>query len=218
MLNRVSVLFITLTLTLTVCLAADVYVAHGVPGADVDVYVNGDLLLQDFMYTEIEGPVPVPAGDYLIEVFLAGADPQVDAPVIFLETPLLDDQNVTIVAHLAEDGGLKLTPFGNPQAPSFNLISGIVVRHTAAAPPVDINLISRSRFLRGAFRFSASNGAGAGTTVYPIYYDVSITLPGGGAEVFAIEGVRIRGGSSYAAYAVGNPADDSFTILLQEFN
>ena len=178
MLRPFIILLVASLAALPAVSAADVYVAHGVPGADVDIYVNGDLLLDNFMYTQIEGPVPVPGGDYLIEVFLTGADPNVDDPVITLETPLLDEQNVTIVAHLTEDGGLKLTPFGNPVQRLPNLVSSFSVRHTAAAPPVDVNLRSLFRFVRGAFTYAVSNGAGAGTRVYPISYGVDITLPG----------------------------------------
>ena len=45
---------------------ANLYVAHGIPGVDVDVYVNytegADPNLPGFMFTQIVGPVTLPQG------------------------------------------------------------------------------------------------------------------------------------------------------------
>ena len=41
-----------------------VTVIHGVPGVDVDVYVNGDLTLEDFKPETVTKPLELPAGDY----------------------------------------------------------------------------------------------------------------------------------------------------------
>ena len=52
---------------------ATVSILHGVPGATVDVYANGDPLLTDFKPGTLTDPVMLPAGDYDLKVTAAGA-------------------------------------------------------------------------------------------------------------------------------------------------
>ena len=53
---------------------AELSVVHGIPGLAVDVYANGDAVLEDWTFGNVAGPLPLPAGDYLIEIYGAGAD------------------------------------------------------------------------------------------------------------------------------------------------
>src|SRR3712207_7358527 len=46
--------------------------------------------------------------------------------------------NATVVAHLDADGNPVLTPFVNDASPTEAGQARLVVRHTAAAPPVDV--------------------------------------------------------------------------------
>ncbi|MGB3829110.1 MAG: DUF4397 domain-containing protein, partial [Ornithinimicrobium sp.] len=59
-----------------------VSVLHAVPGLTVDVYVNGEETLPDFEPGTLTDPLTLPAGDYDIEVYAAGADPETDDPAI----------------------------------------------------------------------------------------------------------------------------------------
>ncbi len=47
---------------------ASLSVLHAVPDLTVDVYVNGDLTLDDFTPGELAGPLALPAGDYELAV------------------------------------------------------------------------------------------------------------------------------------------------------
>ncbi|MEZ5262707.1 MAG: DUF4397 domain-containing protein [Acidimicrobiales bacterium] len=46
--------------------SSKVSVVHGIPGATVDVYVNGALTLEDFASKSVAGPLDLPAGNYAI--------------------------------------------------------------------------------------------------------------------------------------------------------
>ena len=62
--------------------------------------------------------VELPAGTYDLQVFVMGADPNVDTPAIeLLGAELPDGLHATIVAHPTPDGSLALTPFVNDLSP-----------------------------------------------------------------------------------------------------
>ncbi len=127
---------------------ATIYAVHGINGADigldmdlpVSVSVNGDCLVgltDPFVYKEIAGPVgPLLPGEYEVEVFLgAGCS---GLKVIQNTFYLAAFENASIVAHLTEEGVPVLTKFVNDLRPTdYHRVRG-VVRHAAAAPPVNI--------------------------------------------------------------------------------
>lgn len=118
---------------------ATVSVLHAVPGLTVDVYANGAELIPDFEPGTLTDPQQLPAGTYDLAVFAAGADPGADAPAIELaDATVPAGANITIVAHLAADGTPVLTPFVNDVSPLDAGTARVTVRHTAAAPAVDV--------------------------------------------------------------------------------
>ena len=52
---------------------ATVSILHGVPGATVDVYANGDAILEDFEPGTLTDPLTLPEGSYDLKVTAAGA-------------------------------------------------------------------------------------------------------------------------------------------------
>ena len=80
--------------------SATLWVLHGIPDTPVDVYVNGELTLDDFASGDLAGPLTLPAGDY--EVALTAPDAADDsAPVLGPATlTLAAGGNYTAVAHL----------------------------------------------------------------------------------------------------------------------
>lgn len=71
-------------------------------------------------------------------IFPADADDDAGDPVISAEAELPAGGNVSLVAHLTEDGKPTLTPFVDDVSDVPAGKSRIVVRHTAAAPAVDV--------------------------------------------------------------------------------
>ncbi len=195
---------------------ASVYVVHGVPGVNVDVYVNGDgPVLENFEFSTIEGPLSLPAGTYDIDIYAAGADPATSDPAIARTVGLVDGQTVSLVAHLTEEGGLALTPFGlDPSAPG-RATSRLSLRHTAAAPPVDLIVRSPARFNDRQVVIGLTNGAGATSAAPAGPAQVTIALPGTTAPVVPQIDLVLEPGKVYAVYAVGSLANESFTVLAQ---
>jgi hypothetical protein len=117
---------------------ATVSVLHAVPETPVDVYANGEELLPDFQPGTLTDPLELPAGSYDIQVFPAGADPEADEPAIEGSVDVPGGANATLVAHLGEDGTPTLTPFVNDTSEVEAGSARVTVRHTAAAPAVDV--------------------------------------------------------------------------------
>src|SRR5690625_5095818 len=85
--------------------AAALSVLHGVPDLTVDVWVDGELTLDDFEPATLAGPLELPAGTY--SVAITAADAQDDSEPLLgpLDLSLEAGGNYTAVAHLDEDGG-----------------------------------------------------------------------------------------------------------------
>lgn len=118
---------------------SSVSVLHAVPGLTVDVYVNGAETLPDFEPGTLTDPLELPAGAYDIEVFAAGDDPESAEPAISaegLEVP--GGANLTLTAHLDADGAPALAASVNDTSALDAGETRLTVRHTAAAPAVDV--------------------------------------------------------------------------------
>lgn len=117
---------------------ASLSVLHGIPDTPVDVWVNGELTLDDFQPGDLAGPLDLPAGDY--EVALTATDAtDASSPVLGPVTvSLAADTSYTAVAHLDEAGDPTVTPFVNDTAPIAAGEGRLTVRHVAAAPAVDV--------------------------------------------------------------------------------
>ena len=140
-----------------------VYVVHGVPGLTVDVYANGKAALTGFKPGEVAGPLSLPAGSYDVAIRKAG-DAATAAPAIEKKLTLPAGANVSLVAHLSATGTPTLTAFANPVGGLADGKARLVVRHTAAAPAVDVlagaQNADRGRGARRLAGCPAAGGAG----------------------------------------------------------
>jgi hypothetical protein len=118
---------------------ATVSILHAVPDTPVDVYANGEELLPDFQPGTLTDPLQLPAGSYDLAVYPAGSDPATTQPAISAnDVAVPAGANATVVAHLKEDGTPTLTPFVNDVSAVPAGQARVTVRHTAAAPAVDV--------------------------------------------------------------------------------
>jgi hypothetical protein len=131
-----------LVLVATPATAADtatVSVLHAVPDTPVDVYANGERLLDNFEPGTLTDPLQVPAGSYDLAVFPADAADGSGTPLLSANGVAVPaGANATVVAHLKEDGSPALTPFVNDTSAVPAGQARVTVRHTAAAPAVDV--------------------------------------------------------------------------------
>jgi len=192
-----------------------VTVIHGVPGLTVDVYVNGGLALPNFEPYTVTDPLTLPEGNYDIEIYPAGADPNAGDPAIAGSAFLPGGANASIVAQLTEDGAPTLSVFVNDISEIDRGLSRLVVRHTAAAPTVDVSLFDRRT---GDFVGTAeglSNPNEVQLEVPRNRYLATIQPAGTDTVVFGPADLKLDPGFAYFVYAVGSLDDGSFTVLTQ---
>jgi hypothetical protein len=189
---------------------SSVTVVHGVPGLTVDVYVNGDLFAAGYEPGELLGPVDLPAATYQIDVYGAGADPDAQEPAISEAVALPAGVNASLVAHLTEDGAPTLSAFVNDVSALRSGESRVVVRHTAAAPAVDVRADGAVAFADLANPDEASADLPTGT------YTVDVVPTGEDAPVvIGPADLSFPAGTSTIVYAVGSLEGDSLGVVVQ---
>lgn len=195
-----------------------IYVVHGIPGAVVDVYVNGGLLLDDFTFGTIVGPVALGAGDYAIEIKDATG-----ASVVYAETltiPAGDNLNISITAHLNAAGTPDLTPFINANTAIDAGQSRLGVRHAAYAPAVDVVVSGDVPKGKGGVLLpGVVSGVGAVIDVpvddYAVWLRVSRDGKGNARPVLRPVNLKLEEGQAVYVFAVGSVADGTFQYLVQ---
>ena len=113
---------------------ATVSILHGVPGATVDVYVDGKALLKNFKPGTLTDQQMLPAGSYDPKVLKAGDGADGDAIVEANNVKVPGGANITVVAHLTAKGKPALTPYVNDISTIPAGKARVIVRHDAAAP------------------------------------------------------------------------------------
>lgn len=204
---------------------ASVRVVHGIPGADVspgldpalpvDVLVNDAIcLLQGLTFGSIAGPYTLPEGTYDIKISVANTlEPCSGAAAIAAPVPVAAGENVSIVAHLNEAGGLTASKFVNDVSPTGEGMSRIIAHHLAAAPAVDVTIRSGFPPMQATVP-GATNGAQAAAEVPAGGVTVGIAPAGTGSGIFA-RILRTSSGLSYTVYAVGSLANGTFTLIAE---
>lgn len=189
-----------------------VTVVHGVPDLTVDVYVNGEVTLEDFNFGDVTPPLELPAGDY--ELAITAADGDIADAVLEGTATVTDGLNASIVAHLQEDGTPTITIFVNDTSTIDAGNGRLVVRHTAAAPAVDIFADG------GALIEGLANPMEAQADVPAASYAVVIAPAGAGVDegVFGPADVEVVEANSRIVYAIGDLAGGSFELAVQDIS
>jgi hypothetical protein len=185
-----------------------VTVIHGVPGVDVDVYVNDELTLEDFAPETVTDPLTLPAGDYDIDVRAAGAD-AAEEPLFSGAATLPAGANATIIANLTEGGDPTLTVFVNDTAATPAGQGRLVVRHTAAAPAVDVLAGGEAVIESLANPDEAALELPAGTV------SAAVAAAGTTEPVIGPADVPVVAGQATIVYAIGSLEDETLGVLVQ---
>ncbi len=188
---------------------AHVSVLHGVPGAVVDVYANGEALLTDFEPGTLTDPVALPAGDYDLKVVAAGDGADGDAIMEANGVTVPAGANLTVVAHLDESGAPVLTAFANDTSTIAAGQARLTVRHTAAAPAVDVRAGGEPVFTDLTNPNEASADIAAGTVSADVTLAGTDTVAIGPADVDLAEGVHT------IVYAWGSAEDGNLQLAVQ---
>ena len=189
---------------------ATVSVLHAVPGLTVDVYANGDRLLDGFEPGTLTDPLSLPAGSYDLEVFAAGDNPDNAEPAIQADNVQVPaGANATVVAHLNGNGQPALTPFVNDTSAVAAGQSRLVVRHTAAAPAVDVLADGEALFTDLTNPDEAASDVPAGG------YSAAVALAGETEPVIGPADLDLAEGTSTIVYAWGSAEDGNLDLAVQ---
>ena len=177
-----------------------VRVVHGLRGLAADIYLDGTLALPTFQRERATDPIAIPAGDHLVEIRAAGA--------AATETPLLT-QTVTVpagfvgslIVHLAGDGTPTLTAYADDLSTLPAGQARVVVRHSAAAEPVAVQLNAHAAVPALAPEAEATSVVAAGP------YKVAVTPASGGSPLATPQDVAYAEGTATFMYLIGSQPD-----------
>lgn len=176
---------------------ARIHLIHGIPDTPVDVEANGEAVLSGFGFGDTED-LSALAGQTLagLQVKAAGTD---DVAIDAGDLELPASGNFTAIAHLDEAGTPTLTVFENDTSAIPAGQGRLVVRHTAAAPAVDVRAGGEVAFADLSNPNEASAELPAGT----VSADV---VPTGATEPVVIgpADLPVTEGSTLIVYAVGS--------------
>ena len=181
-------------------------ILHASPDAPpVDIYANGNILVEDLPYTQFTNYLPVNPGNYLITVFPTG---QTMNPVIETMITVPSGAAYTVAAKgmLAD---IELFPIPEkyivPMPMQMNRPSQVRFIHLSPnAPPVDITLPDGT-ILFGNVPYEAYTEY---ISVTPGTYTLLVKPAGTNQTVLTIPNVNLMPGRTYSAYAVGLVGDE----------
>ncbi|TDN91519.1 DUF4397 domain-containing protein [Microbacterium sp. BK668] len=188
---------------------AQLSVLHGIPGVTVDVYVNGELTLDNFEPGQLAGPLALPAGDYEVAVTASDAA-DASAPILGPATlPLAAGVNYTAAAYLSADGANSLKLFTNDTATTEAGQGRLTVRHIAAAPAVDV-LAGGTPVIE-----DLTNPNEATLNLPASTVSASVALAGTTEPVLGPTDVQIQDGVLTIVYAWGSAEDENLALATQ---
>lgn len=188
---------------------ATVSVLHAVPGATVDVYVNGKALLTNFTPGTLTDPQMLAAGSYDLKVVKAGAGAGGKAVAEAKNVKVPGSANITVVAHLDQNGDPTLTPYVNDVSTIPAGKARLTVRHDAAAPAVDVRAGGKPVFtdLRNPGQKSAVLAAGT--------VKADVVLAGKRKAVIGPASLDLREGTTTIVYAWGSAKAGNLKLAVQ---
>lgn len=190
---------------------AKLRVVHASPDAPaVDVYVNGELTLEEVPFKAASDYLEVPAGTHTVEVFAAGTE--------YAEGEAALQEDITVEAGqaytVAAADNLDSLQFVVAQD-SMEVTEGqakIRIGHLSPdAPAVDVGIIGGDTLFSGA-EFPAITDY---IEVEPGTYDLEIRLPDG-TQVLPLEGTELAANTVYSVFAV-NSADSLEALALVDY-
>jgi Domain of unknown function (DUF4397) len=184
---------------------SDVTIVHGLPRFTADIYVDGELLLSGFEPKDATDPMSLPPGTYAVEIRDAGAPADSEA-VLSADLEVPAGRNLSVVAHLDEGGEPRVSVFDNEVARIPPGRAQLLVRHQAAAPPVDVQA-------NGDPLFTVASGD-----------QVERSLPASTVDLAALSGsdmqvepttVELQEGVAYFVYLIGSSEEQTLDFMVQ---
>ncbi|MFP4635176.1 MAG: DUF4397 domain-containing protein [Nitriliruptoraceae bacterium] len=180
---------------------AEVVIVHGVPDLEVDIWADGEPLLEGVNFEDI-AVQSLPAGSYDLAIVPAGED--LDAAVLEATADVEAGMSYSVVAHLDEGGEPTVLLEANETGEG----AGIQVFHTAAFGAVDI-LPTDATGLEGV-----TNGQTAFIATGEADVEgVGVAAAGSDEAAIDLGTVSVPADTSVLAYAIGD--EDTLTVVTE---
>ncbi|WP_341719433.1 DUF4397 domain-containing protein [Micromonospora sp. FIMYZ51] len=188
--------------------SSKVSVVHGIPDTPVDVYVNGEKTLENFAPGDVAGPLDLAEGAY--DIALTKPGEPLDAAILTVDdAEVPGGANISLAAHLDAEGQPKITPFVNDTAKLDAGKARLIVRHTAAAPAVDVRAGGSPVFEDLTNPNEAKADVDAGSVSADVVLAGTETVAIGPAEL------NLREGTATIVYAIGSAEAENLAVVAQ---
>ncbi len=189
---------------------ASVTVIHGIPNTPVDVYVDdaaatGAPAIANFQPGTVTGPIALAPGAHQVTIFAAGSK---TGPVINQSATVAANQNISLIANLNAAGAPVLSAFVNDVSLIPAGKARLVVRHTAAAPAVDVRANASVVFP------GLTNGQQAAAVLAPGTVSADVVLAGTSTVVIGPAPLTLTAGTETIVYAIGSATASPNTLGL----
>jgi hypothetical protein len=197
--------------------ATRLFIIHGIPGVNVDVYaglagspIGATPTIPGFQPKQI---VDLTVGGALsadIRIFVAGANPQTATPVIaVLGAAIPNNVELSILAHLDANGNPTATVYQNDRSTPAAGMARVSVRHAAQAPAVQL--------VAGGVPKLALTNPYFGDLEVPANTAIPLQLqvPFAGTPITGVAPLSFQSGRRYFVYAIGSVSGGSFDFIVQ---
>jgi hypothetical protein len=182
--------------------AGRVRVVHGLRGVVADIYLDDALVLQTFEPERSTDWLALPIGPHRVDVRLAGT-PATTPPMLSGTLDVTAGQSWSVVLGLSADGHPAISEFVDDSSPVPAGQTRVVVRHAAAAPPIDV-FLNASPIAAGLTNPNEiASQVAAGT------YQVSVTQTGSPDVLAPVQDVPFAEGTSNDMYLIGDQKLDT---------
>ncbi|MER7268624.1 DUF4397 domain-containing protein [Micromonospora carbonacea] len=197
-----------LTATPAYAATSKVSVVHGIPDTPVDVYVNGKKTLDNFKPGDVAGPLDLEQGAY--DIALTKPGEALDKAILTVDdAEVPGGANISLAAHLDEAGKPRITPFVNDTAKVDAGKARLIVRHTAAAPAVDVRAGGKPVFEDLTNPNESKADVDAGTV------SADVVLAGTDTVAIGPADLDLKEGTATIVYAIGSAEAKNLDLVAQ---
>ncbi|MBF5029469.1 MULTISPECIES: DUF4397 domain-containing protein [unclassified Micromonospora] len=191
--------------------SSKVSVVHGIPDTPVDVYVNGEKTLNNFKPGDVAGPLTLPEGEY--DIALTKPGEAVDKAILKVDDAKVPGgANISLAAHLSAAGEPQITPFVNDVSKVGAGKARLIVRHTAAAPAVDVRAGGKPVFEDLTNPKEAKADVAAGSV------EADVVLAGTDTVAIGPADLNLKEGTATIVYAIGSAEAKNLSVVAQTIN
>lgn len=188
---------------------ATVYLFHGIPDTPVDVYVDGEVVADDFEPADFSDALDLEEGTYSVAVTADDAEDDSDPLIGPFDVTVDGGSSYTAAAHLTDDGDATVSVYLNDLSEYADGEGRLAVRHIAAAPAVDV-LVDDEVVVE-----DLTNPNEASYDLEAATVSAAVALAGETDPVIGPADVDVNEGETTIVYAWGSADDDNLDLAVQ---